>query len=142
MPTFWMKLYLIIFWRKLSVVLFSYLIKEDLKNVLLLLACKPWGIGMILWFRAAVSTPGRSHFGLHWSWSKSHRSLLSRCSAGTTSSTCYLKQRLLDMWAEWSKDQWRPNVNDQASKSRLWIRGSCQCLRACVQAEGGHFEHP
>ena len=79
-----MKLSLIIFWRKFSVVLFSYLIKEDGQNVLLLLARKPWGTGMILWSRAAVSTLGRSH----WSWSKSHRPLLSRCSAGTTSSAC------------------------------------------------------
>jgi len=47
-------------------------------------------------------------FGLHWSWSKTHRRLSSRCSAGTTSSTCYLKQRLLDVWMEWSKNQCRP----------------------------------
>jgi len=94
--------------------LIAYLIKEDVPNVLLLLARKPRGTGMILWSRAAVWTLGRSHFGPHWSWSKNHRRLPSRCSAGTASSACYLKQRLLDVWAEWSKNHWRPNVNDQA----------------------------
>ena len=82
---------------------YNTIIKEDLQNVLLLLARKPWGTGiMIHWSIAAVSTLGSSHFGLHWSWSKNHRRLLSRCPAGTTSSTCYLKHRLLDVWAEWS----------------------------------------
>jgi len=38
-----------------------------------------------------VSTLGRTHLDLYWSWSKNHRPLLSRCSAGTTSSTCYQK---------------------------------------------------
>jgi len=33
------------------------------------------------------------------------------------------------------------NVNDQASKLRLWITWLFQFLRSCVQAEGGHFEH-
>jgi len=33
------------------------------------------------------------------------------------------------------------NVNDQASKPRLLIGGLCQCIKPCVQAEGGHFEH-
>jgi len=44
-----------------SVVSFAYIIKEDDQNVLPLLARKPWGTGMILWSRAAVSTLGRSH---------------------------------------------------------------------------------
>ena len=61
MPTFCMKLSLMVFWRKFSVVLFAYLIKEDVQNVLLLLARKPWGTGVILWSIAAVSTLGRSH---------------------------------------------------------------------------------
>jgi len=61
MPTFCMKLSLIIFWRKFSLVLFAYLIKEDVQNVLLLLACKPWCTCMNLWSRAAVSALGRSH---------------------------------------------------------------------------------
>ena len=56
-----MKLSLIILWRKFSVVLFEYLIKEDAQNVLLLLTCKPWGTGMILWSRATVPTLGHSH---------------------------------------------------------------------------------
>jgi len=88
---FCMKLSLIIFWRKFSVLLSAYLIKEDVRNALLLLARKPWGTGMISW--AAVSTRRSHYFGLHWSWSKNHRCLLSRCFAGSTSSTCYLKQR-------------------------------------------------
>ena len=107
MPTFYIKLSLIFLWKKFSEVLFAYLIQEDVRNVLLLLACKPEALAWSSEFIAAVSTFGRSHyFGLHWSWSKNHRRLLSRCSAGTTSSTCYLKQCLLNMWAEWSKDRW------------------------------------
>ena len=43
MPTFYMTLSLILLWRKFSEVLFAYLIKEDVRNVLLLLARKPWG---------------------------------------------------------------------------------------------------
>ena len=61
MPTVCMKLSLIICWRKFSVVLFAYLIKEDVQNGLLLLARKPWGTGVILWSKAAVLTLGRSH---------------------------------------------------------------------------------
>jgi len=58
-----MKLSLILFLKKFSVVLFAYLIiKKDVKNVLLLLVRKPWGTGMILWSRAAVSTLCRSHW--------------------------------------------------------------------------------
>ena len=41
--------------------MFAYLIKEDVQNVLLLLAHKSWGTGMILWSVAAVSTLSRSH---------------------------------------------------------------------------------
>ena len=63
MPTFYMTLSLILLWRTFSGVLFAYLIKEDVRNVLLL-ARKPWGTGMILWSRAAVSTLGRSHLVL------------------------------------------------------------------------------
>jgi len=61
MTTFCIKLSLIIFWRKFSVVLFAYLVKKDVRNILLLLARKPWGTDMILWSIAAVSTLGRSH---------------------------------------------------------------------------------
>ena len=61
MPTFCMKLSLVIFWRKFSVVLIAYLIKENVQNVLLLVARKPRGNGMILWSRAEVSTLGRYH---------------------------------------------------------------------------------
>jgi len=71
--------------------LFAYLIKEDVQIVLLLLARKPWGTGIILWSRAVVSTLVGSHFGLPWSWSKSHQRLLSLCSAGTPYSICYQK---------------------------------------------------
>ena len=60
MLTFCVELSLIIFWRKFSVVLFAYLIKEDVRNFLLL-AHKLWGTGMILWSIAAISTLGRSH---------------------------------------------------------------------------------
>ena len=117
MLTFYMTLSLILLWRKFSWVLFAYLIKEDVLNPLLLLARKPWGTGMILWSRVAVSTLGRSHLVLIDRGVKIIGAYIpSRCSAGTTSSACYLKQRLLYVWAEWSKDHWRPNVNDQASK--------------------------
>ena len=57
-------LYAIIFnnlLKKVLISFFTYLIKEDVRNVLLLLACKPWGTDMILWSIAAVSTLGRSH---------------------------------------------------------------------------------
>ena len=106
MPTFYIKLSLIFLRWKFSRVLFAYVIKED---VLLLLARKPWGMHRhdpmihIRSFDAWSFT-----FGLPWSWNKNHRRLLSRGSAGTTSPTCYLEQRLLDVWAEWSKEQWRP----------------------------------
>ena len=49
------------FWRKFSVVIFAYLIKVDVRNVLFLLARKPCGTDMILLSIAAVSTLGRSH---------------------------------------------------------------------------------
>ena len=54
-------------------------------------------------------------FGLHWSWIKNYRRLLLRCSAGTTFSTCYFKQRLLDVWGnevriKWDQCKWRLNV--------------------------------
>ena len=56
-----------------SVVLFAYLTKEDVQNVLLVLVGKPWDTGMILWSVAAISTLASFKFGLHWSWSKNHR---------------------------------------------------------------------
>ena len=115
MPTLYMTLALILLWIKFSEVLFACLTNKDVQNVLLLFARKPWGTGRILWSIAAVSMLGRSHLVFIDPGVKLIRRLLSRCSAGTTS-TFYLKQRLLDVWAEWSKDQWRPNVNDQASK--------------------------
>ena len=61
---FYMPLSLILLWRNFSEVLFACLIKEDVRNVLLLFARKPWGTGMIFWSRAAVSTLGRSHLVL------------------------------------------------------------------------------
>ena len=53
--------------------------------------------------------------------------------------TCYLKQRLLDVWAEWSKDHWRPNVNDQASKPQRkpWKT----CWNSQSYATVMHFKH-
>ena len=136
-----MKLSLIIFWRKFSVVLFAYLIKEDVRNVLLLLARKHRSTGMIL--SPLIHSRGFDAwsftFGLHWSWSKNHRRLLARCSAGTTSSTCYLRQRLLDVWAELSKDHWRPNVNDQASKPQL--TNTIKDLLKFAIVRNSHFKH-
>ena len=156
-----------------------YLIKEDVQNVLFLQALRNWHWGTLLQSRDFEAWSFT--LGFHWSWSKNHRGLLWRCSAGTTSATCYqksgprrlfyfsagqcsspqsrrnhrnakerhtrlpptlwppdsqdlnpvdhkvwsvmeeqvcytpihdinyLKQCLLDVWAEWSKDQWRPN---------------------------------
>ena len=36
-------------WRNFSGVLFAYLIKEDVQNILILLARKPWGSGAIVY---------------------------------------------------------------------------------------------
>jgi len=79
-----------------------------------------WGTGMILWSIAAVSTFGRSHLVFIGPGVKIigayYRDVL--LAQHLLQYTCYLKQRLLDVWTEWSKDQWRPNVNDQASKTQ------------------------
>jgi len=50
-----------ILWRNFSGVLFDYLIKKDIQNVLLQLARNPWGTGINFWSRVAVSTLDRSH---------------------------------------------------------------------------------
>jgi len=47
MPTFYMKLSLTFLRRYFTVVFFSYRLKEDVQNVLSLLARKPWGAGAI-----------------------------------------------------------------------------------------------
>ena len=39
---------ILILWKKFSGILFAYFIKEDVQNVLLQLAGKPWGTGIIL----------------------------------------------------------------------------------------------
>ena len=51
-----------IFWRNFSGVLFAYLIKEDVQNVILLFALRPWrcsatALLIILWLSTAVHIP-------------------------------------------------------------------------------------
>ena len=86
MPSFCMKLSLIFLWRNFSGVSFAYLKMFNMSS--LCLHASPEEL-------AYTSDPGFDAwsftFGHHWSWSKNHRCPVSRCSAGTTSSTCYKK---------------------------------------------------